>query len=220
VAPSRLAAAEAQAAQFVENLPRGIQVGLVSFDASSRLLVAPTTDRARLTAAIRSLTVGGGTATAAGIRESLDAIAAVPKGTSGKPVPAAIVLMSDGAPTIGDGRLSPSEAADAAAQEAQARKVPVNTIAFGTPGGTVTVQGQDIAVPYDPASMTRIAQDSGGRSFTAESADELSSIYDRIGRDVAYTVQTRDLTAAFVGVGLVLAVLAAAGALRWSQRLV
>lgn len=220
VAPSRLAAAEAQASQFVEKLPRGIQVGLVSFDASARLLVPPTTDRAQLTAAIRSLEVGSGTATAAGIRESLAAIEAVPKGSTGKPVPAAIVLMSDGSPTIGDGQQSPSDAADTAAQEAKEREVPVNTIAFGTSGGTVTIQGQDIAVPIDPESMAGIAQASGGRSFTAENADELGSIYTQIGRDVAYTVQTRDLTAAFAGVALLLAVLAAAGALRWTQRLV
>jgi Ca-activated chloride channel homolog len=220
VAPSRLAAAEAQAAQFVEKLPRGIQVGLVSFDASARLLVPPTTDRAQLTEAIRSLSVGGGTATASGIRESLGAIQAVPKGASGKPVPAAIVLMSDGSPTIGDGQLSPSDAADAAAQEALALKVPVNTIAFGTPDGVVNIQGQDIAVPIDPESMAGIAQQSGGRSFTAESADELGSIYTQIGRDVAYTVQTRDLTAAFAGFALLAAVLTAAAALRWTQRLV
>lgn len=220
VAPSRLAAAEAQASQFVEKLPGGIQVGLVSFDASARLLVPPTTDRAQLTAAIRSLAVGSGTATAAGIRESLGAIAAVPEGTSGKPVPAAIVLMSDGSPTIGDGQLSPSDAADAAAQEARAQQVPVNTIAFGTSGGTVTVQDREVAVPIDPESMAAIAQESGGRSFTAENADQLESIYTQIGRDVAYTVQTRDLTAAFAGVALLTAVLAAAGALRWTQRLV
>ena len=220
VAPSRLAAAEAQASQFVENLPRGIQVGLVAFDVSARLLVPPTTDRAQLTDAIRSLSTGGGTATAAGIRESLDAIAAVPKGATGKPVPAAIVLLSDGSPTIGDGELSPSDAADAAAQEARAQQVPVNTIAFGTADGTVTVRGEEVAVPIDPQTMAGIAQDSGGRSFTAESADQLGSIYTEIGRDVAYTVQTRDLTALFVGVGLLTAVLAAAGALRWTQRLV
>ena len=207
VAPSRLAAAEAQASQFVEKLPRGIQVGLVGFDASARLLVPPTTDRAQLTAAIRSLDVGSGTATASGIRESLAAIEAVPKGSTGKPVPAAIVLMSDGSPTIGDGQQSPSDAADAAAQEAKEREVPVNTIAFGTSGGTVTIQGQDIAVPIDPESMAGIAQASGGRSFTAENADELGSIYTQIGRDVAYTVQTRDLTAAFAGVALLTAVL-------------
>ena len=144
----------------------------------------------------------------------------MPKGTTGKPVPAAIVLMSDGSPTIGDGQLSPSEAADAAAQEARAQKVPINTIAFGTSGGTVTIQGQDVAVPYDPEAMAGIAQESGGRSFTAESADQLGSIYAQIGRDVAYTVQTRDLTAAFAGVALLTAVLAAAGSLLWTQRLV
>ncbi len=220
VAPSRLAAAEAQATQFVQGLPRGIQVGLVGFDGSARLLVPPTTDRAQLTDAIRSLSTGGGTATAAGIRESLDAIAAVPKGETGKSVPAAIVLMSDGSPTIGDGELSPSDAADAAAQEALAQQVPVNTIAFGTADGTVSVRGEEVAVPIDPETMAGIAQDSGGRSFTAESADQLGSIYSEIGRDVAYTVQTRDLTALFAGVALLTAVLAAAGALLWTQRLV
>jgi Ca-activated chloride channel homolog len=220
VAPNRLAAAEGQATRFVQELPQGVQVGLVTFDATARLLVPPTTDRAQLTAAIQSLSVGGGTATAAGIRESLSAIAAVPKGTAGKATPAAIVLMSDGSPTIGDGNLSPADAADAAAQEARAQKVPIDTIAFGTAGGTVNVQGQDVPVPYDPAAMARIAQESGGRSFTAQNADQLGSIYDQIGRDVAYTVQTRDLTAAFAGAALLAAVLAAAGALLWTQRLV
>jgi Ca-activated chloride channel family protein len=220
VAPSRLEAAEAQATKFVQDLPSGIQVGLVSFDSTARLLVPPTTDRAQLISSIQSLSVGGGTATAPGLRESLAAIAGVPKGTTGKPAPAAIVLMSDGSPTISDSQLSPSDAADAAAQDARAQGVPVDTIAFGTSGGVVTLQGQDIPVPYDPESMARIAQESGGRSFTAQTADQLGSIYDQIGRDIAYTVQTRDLTAAFAGFALLIACLAAAGALRWTQRLV
>jgi Ca-activated chloride channel homolog len=220
VEPSRLEAAQAQATKFVQDLPQGIQVGLVSFDTTSRLLVAPTTDRAQLISSIQSLSVGAGTATGPGLRESLAAIAGVPKGSTGKPAPAAIVLMSDGSPTIGDGQLSPSDAADAAAQDAKSQGVPVDTIAFGTSGGVVNVQGQDVPVPYDPESMARIAQESGGRSFTAESADQLASIYAQIGRDVAYTVTTWDLTAAFAGIALLFGVLAAAGALRWTQRLV
>jgi Ca-activated chloride channel homolog len=220
VAPSRLAAAEAEAIRFVQALPSGVQVGLVSFDSAARLLVPPTTDRAQLTDAIHSLTVGGGTATAAGIRESLAAIAAVPKGSTGKKTPAAIVLMSDGSPTVGDGQLSPQDAAEAAAQDAKKAAVPVDTIAFGTSGGSVNVQGQDIPVPYDPDAMARIASDSGGRSFSAETAGQLASIYDKIGRDVAYVVRTRELTAAFAGAALVAACLAAAGALLWTQRLV
>jgi Ca-activated chloride channel homolog len=220
VSPSRLEAAEAEAVRFVQALPSGVQVGLVGFDSSARLLVSPTTDRAQLTDAIHNLSVGGGTATAAGIRESLAAIAAVPKGSDGKRTPAAIVLMSDGSPTVGDGNLPPQEAAEAAAQDAKAQSVPVDTIAFGTPDGVVTVQGEEVPVPYDPDAMARIASDSGGQSFTAETADQLASIYDRIGRDVAYVVQTRELTAAFAGAALVVAVLAAAGALLWTQRLV
>ena len=98
--------------------------------------------------------------------------------------------------------------------------MPVDTIAFGTSGGVVTVQGQDVPVPYDPDAMAQIAADSGGQSFTAQTADQLGSIYDRIGRDVAYVVRTRELTAAFAGAALVVAVLAAAGALLWTQRLV
>jgi Ca-activated chloride channel homolog len=220
VAPSRLAAAEAAAVRFVQALPSGVQVGLVSFDSAARLLVPPTRDRAQLTDAIHHLAVGGGTATAAGIHESLAAIAAVPKGSDGKKTPAAIVLMSDGSPTVGDGTLPPQPAAEAAAQDAKAQSVAVDTIAFGTSGGVVTVQGQDIPVPYDPQAMAQIAADSGGRSFTAQTAGQLASIYDRIGRDVAYVVRTRELTAAFTGAALVIAVLAAAGALLWTQRLV
>ena len=220
VAPSRLAAAEAAAVRFVQALPSGVQVGLVSFDSAARLLVSPTRDRAQLTDAIHHLAVGGGTATAAGIHESLAAIAAVPKGSDGKKTPAAIVLMSDGSPTVGDGTLAPQPAAEAAAQDAKAQSVAVDTIAFGTSGGVVTVQGQDIPVPYDPQAMAQIAANSGGQSFTAQTAGQLASIYDRIGRDVAYVVRTRELTAAFTGAALVIAVLAAAGALLWTQRLV
>ncbi len=220
VAPSRLEAAEQQAKDFVRKLPDGIQVGLVTFDSNARLLVAPSTDTAPVLAALDSLSVGGGTATAAGITTSLSAIAGVPKGTSGKPAPAVIVLMSDGSPTIGDGQQSPAESADAAAAAAKAQSVPIDTIAFGTDGGVVNVQGQDVPVPYDPQAMARIAAESGGRSFTAQTADQLGSIYDQIGRDVAYVVHTRELTAAFAGAALLAALLAAAAALLWTQRLV
>lgn len=220
VAPSRLAAAKAQAVRFVEALPEGIQVGLVTFDSDARLVVPPTKDRAQLTDAIRSLEVGGGTATASGIKEALGAIAGVPQADDGSVTPAAIVLMSDGAPTVPDGDLSPEAAADAAATEAKEASVPVNTIAFGTSDGTVVIQGEQIAVPYDPETMERIAKLSGGQSFEASSGDQLSSIYDQIRHDVAYVTETREMTAAFAGAALLLAVLAAGGALLWTQKLV
>ena len=56
--------------------------------------------------------------------------------------------------------------------------------------------------------------------FTAETGSELGSIYDQIGRDVGFVTQTRELTAVFAGVALLVALVAAAGALVWTQRLV
>ncbi len=220
VAPSRLQAAETEARAFINGLPKGLQVGLVTFDSSARLIEAPTSDRATLLAALNSLTVGGGTATGAGINLSLSAIAGVPAGTDGKAAPAAIVLMSDGAPTIGDGDLSPAQSADNAAAAAKKAGVPIDTIAFGTADGTVTVQGRTVPVPFDPDTMARLAQEANGKSFSASSEDELGSVYDQIGRDVGYDTHTQEITALFVGIALAISILAAAAALIWTQRLI
>jgi Ca-activated chloride channel family protein len=131
-----------------------------------------------------------------------------------------IVLMSDGAPTIGIGDTPAIASAVAAAQDAKAAGVPIYTIAFGTPQGVVNVQGQSIPVPSDPATMALIAQDSGGKSFSAQSAGELKTVYDQIGRAVAYQVRTVDLTGLFTGIGLAAALLACCAALYWNQRMV
>ncbi len=108
VAPTRLGAAEDAARNFVEALPPGIQLGLVSFSSSASVLVAPTSDRSTVLAAINGLQAGGGTATAAAINLSLKAISSVPVAKGGKAAPGAIVLMSDGSPNIGEGDQSPT----------------------------------------------------------------------------------------------------------------
>ena len=73
-----------------------------------------------------------------------------PTGINKKPPPSAIVLLSDGASTKGKNPI-------AAAQEAKRAKIPVYTVALGTPDGTITVPrpgGQSgtetRAVPPDP----------------------------------------------------------------------
>jgi Ca-activated chloride channel family protein len=219
VAPSRLAAAEQQARQFVNALPPGVQLGLVTFSDSASVLVSPTSDRSTPLAAISNLRAGGGTATADAMYLSLDAINAVPPGADGKKAPAAIVLMSDGAPTIGHGDQSPADAVTSASAAAKATGVHVNTIAFGTADGTVTYQGQVIPVPADPATMAQIASQTGGQSFTAQTAEQLKSVYNQIGRVVGYDVHHHEITAWFTGLALLVAMAAAVSALIWSQRI-
>lgn len=220
VAPNRLAAAEEQARAFVRDLPGGVQVGLVTFDTSARLLVPPTDDHARVIDALTSLDVGPGTATADGIRASLAAVEGARTTDTGERAQSAIVLMSDGTPTVAPDGQDPVRAANDAAAEAKQAGVPIDTIAFGTAAGVVTVQGQDVPVPTDVEAMATIARLSGGRSFTAETAGQLAESYAQIGSTVAYEVKTQEVTAYFAGIALLLAVAAAAAGLVWNQRLV
>lgn len=220
VTPTRLAAAQAAARAFVQSLPKALQVGLVTFDSSARVLVSPTADRSTVQSAIDRLTAGSGTATGDAISLSLNAVTAQPAGANGKRAPATIVLLSDGTPTVGSGDQSPAASADTAAARAKSAGVPINTIAFGTQNGSVTVAGRSIFVPSDPAAMARIAAESGGKSFTASNAGQLKSVYERIGRAIGYDVHQRELTAGFTGAGLAIAFLAALGGLIWLQRIV
>ncbi len=219
VAPSRLAAAQEQARNFVNALPPGVQLGLVSFSDSASVLVPPTSDRSTMLAAIGTLRAGGGTATADAIYLSLNAISTIPPGADGKKAPAAIVLMSDGAPTIGRGSQSPLDAVTSASSAAQQAGVHINTIAYGTPDGTVNVEGQDVAVPADPATMGQIARATGGQSFTAKTGQQLKSVYSQIGRLVGYDVHRHEITAWFTGLALLVAMAAAVSALIWTQRI-
>lgn len=220
VAPTRLAAAQQGARDFVNALPSGVSIGLEAFSSGAQMLVAPTSDRSSLDAAIDNLSAGGGTATASALQLALSVIAALPPAANGKKVPAAIVLASDGAPTIGLGNQDPITSAENEAQAAKQAGVPIHTIAYGTESGTVTIEGQVIPVPADPQTMAQIASLSGGKTFTAQSEGELSSVYAQIGRAVGYTVHKREITAWFTGIGLLLAVAAAAGALFWTQRVI
>jgi Ca-activated chloride channel family protein len=219
VSPSRLAAAEAAARRFVDKLPSGLRVGLLSFDTQARVLASPTLDHGAVLSAINSLQVGGGTATGEAIYQSLGAISAQPRAADGKKAGAAIVLMSDGTPTIGQGAESPQQTVAEATAAAKQNGVPIDSIAFGTPGGTVEVQGEVLSVPADPQAMAEIASGSGGKSFTAVSGAQLNSVYDQIRNSVGYDTVRRDLTGWFMGLGLVLLVLTSGAALLWSQRL-
>ena len=219
VSPSRLVAAEAAAKKFVDGLTPGIKVGLLSFDDTARVLVTPTADRTTVLDALTRLRLGGGTATGDAISLALDTISTQPADAKGGKVPAAIVLMSDGTPTVGRGDESPEQTLAAASTSAKQAGVPVDTIAFGTANGTVTSRGQTVPVPSDPAAMAKIAGDTSGRTFTAASGSELASVYKQIGRLVGFDKVTKELAVPVTGIAIVVLVIACAGALLWAPRI-
>ena len=214
VAPTRLKAAQAAAKNFVNLLPPRLRVGLVTFNGSAVVRVAPTQDRAELLAAIDQLRLGERTAIGEAIYASLDAIKTAPKAADGKKVPARIVLMSDGETTSG----RPDAQAAAAAKKAN---VPISTIAFGTPDGVIDLPGQDgpIPVPVNPAALAKVANATGGTAFTASTGDQLKKVYEDIGSSVGYVTELKDITSTFVGASLLVLFACAICSQLWFSRL-
>jgi Ca-activated chloride channel family protein len=215
ISPSRLAAAKQGAQAFVDQLPPKINLGLVSFSGTAAVLVPPTTDRDAVKAGINGLQLGPATAIGEGIYAGLSAINTVSSQfvNSGQAVPpAAIVLLSDGETTRG----RPNNQAAQAAKQAH---IPVSTIAYGTPNGTLDVGGQLIPVPVNEPALSQIAEQTGGSHHRATSGDELTSIYKGLGSSIGYRKEFREITDQFVATSLGLGLAAAALSLAFARRL-
>ena len=220
VEPSRLEAAITAAQSFVEDLPPQMEVGLVSFDRSARMLASPTTDHELVQRHIAELTLGPGTAAGDALVVALSAIEDARGGRSGRnsaggapDEAAAIVLLSDGVTTVG-------RPVEGVAQIAAERGIPISTIAFGTPDGIVEVQGNTIAVPSDPDTMAAVAETTSGRFFEADSGDELEEVYEDIGTRVGYDTQIRERSGPVLATSTILLVTALGLGLLWNGRLV
>ncbi len=215
VTPNRLVAAQAAAKEFIDILPERLNVGLVSFNGVAQIKVPPTQNHDELKAAIDQLRLGERTAIGEAIFASLDAVNAAPEaGADEEPIPARIVLMSDGSTTVG----RPDAQAAAAAKKAG---VPVSTIAFGTPGGTITIEGEPEPVPVavDSTALAEIANATDGTFFEAATGEELEQVYEDIGSSIGYTTEERDVSERFVGAGLVLLLSSAVLSQLWFSRL-
>ena len=95
VAPNRLAAAEEAARAFVDELPEGYRVGVVTFAGTATERIEPSVDHAAVVDAFTGLTTEPGTAIGDGLMLSLDAIERDLAATGERS--AAVLLLSDGA---------------------------------------------------------------------------------------------------------------------------
>jgi Ca-activated chloride channel family protein len=215
VLPTRLQAAKKAADEFADLLPKRVNLGLVSFAGSANVLVPPTYDRAPFKKAVSTLQLANRTAIGEAIFASLDAIrtfAATATAPGEKAPPARIVLLSDGGNTWG-------RSIDSAIAAARSAHVAVSTIAFGTPTGTVTYDGQTLPVPADRSALSHIAAQTGGSFHTAASVQELETVYKDIGSQIGYSTEHRDISWRFLTAGLLVLLAAAGSALLWAGRL-
>jgi Ca-activated chloride channel family protein len=206
VKPSRLVAARKAAASFLDAVPDEIRVGAIAFNHMTTALQSPTRDHAEVAEALNGVKAAGSTATGDALQAALKMI-----GTT--KAPAAVVLLSDGKSVRGSDPLE-------AARAAKAAKVPVYTVALGTPSGTIETKTGTTAVPPDPATLAEIARISGGETFEAGDAEKLQKVYEKLGSQVATEKSKREVSGAFAGGALLLLAGAAMASLRWFGRFV
>lgn len=213
VSPDRITAVKQSASAFVDQLPRGFNVGLVKFAGTASLVVQPTSDRDTVKNAIENLQLAPSTAIGDGIYASLDALSLVPSDPlhPDDAPPAVVVLLSDGGTNMG----RPS--ADAAKQAKQ-MNVPVNTIAYGTQGGYIVEQGQRQPVPVNKYELQQVANLSGGKMYTAESNSELKEVYKGLASSIGMEKQDKEVTSEMIWVALLSGVLASLGVISIAAR--
>lgn len=243
VLPSRLAAAQAAAHDFVREQPSDVRIGIVSFAGTAQLVQQPTREKEELIAAIDRLQLDRHTAIGSGIIASLAALfpdegieledyvlgpraakkTAKKKEKSppreAKRLPpgsnpnAAIILLTDGRRTIGP---MPLDAARMAAD----RGVRVFTVGFGSPqGGPVAFEGYSIFMMYDEETLKAIAELTNAEYFHAASSEELRGIYDSLTSRFVLEKADTEITAFFALAAAVLVLGAAAFSLLRANRI-
>jgi Ca-activated chloride channel family protein len=220
VSPSRLAAAQEAAKQFADQLTPGINLGLIAYAGTATVLVSPTTNRDATKNAIDKLQLADRTATGEGIFTALQAIATVGAviGGGDEPPPARIVLMSDGKETVPSNPDNP-KGAYTAARTAKDQGVPISTVSFGTPYGYVEINEQRQPVPVDDEMLKKIAELSGGESYTASSLEQLKEVFTNLQEQIGYETRKGDASAGWLRLGALVLALAALAAMLINRRL-
>jgi Ca-activated chloride channel family protein len=242
VKPTRLAAAQEAAKLFLRDLPKHIEVGLVTFAGSAQVVQAATLDRTSLVSAIDAFQMQYGTAIGSaivlcvaelfpdhGIRlgdttfgprqrsvDRNDKAPALPKPITpvapGSYGSAAILLLSDGRRTTGVDTL---EAAKLAAE----RGVRIHVVGLGTVDGVAGgVDGLAIYMQLDEPTLREVARMTGGEYHHAGTAEELRSVYQDLGSRLQVESRETEITALLGLLAAILVLAAVSLSVLWFGR--
>ncbi|WP_018333574.1 VWA domain-containing protein [Actinomycetospora chiangmaiensis] len=220
VSPSRLQTAQQAATEFVDQLPPGINLGLVSFAGTATVLVSPTRDRETVKRGIATLQLAESTATGEAIQASLASIRSVANQITGpeEPPPGRIILLSDGKQTIPSDLEAP-RGAFTAADQAKQQSVPISAISFGTEYGEIEIEGRPVPVPVADSDMQEIARRSGGDFSKAATQQDLRAAYDTLREQIGYESQDVDTGGDWLLAGAILVVIGLGTAFALGARL-
>ena len=243
VKPNRLAAAQAAAKAFVNEQPRSVRLGVVSFAATASIVQYPTQNREDVLNAIDRFQLQRGTAIGSAIIVSLATlfpdgsidVAAMISGSNAprrsfgmppkdpkkefKPVPpgsynnGAIILLTDGERTAGP-------EIQVAAKMAAERGVRIYTVGIGTTKGeTIGFEGWSMRVKLDEEPLKQIANLTHGAYYQAGSATDLKKVYEALNSRLTMEKKETEISALFAALAALVAVLAAGLSLFWFNRI-
>lgn len=218
-----LPTAKAAAQAFVENQPGNIKIGVVAFSDGGLVVQPPTDDRAAISETIDRLAPQSGTSLGQGILAALNTVSVDPDGSQTGPVgessprggfaPAVIVLFTDGENT------GPPDSLEAA-QAAIERGVRIYTIGIGNPTGTtVEIDGFNIFTQLNEDTLKEIAMLSEGKYFSAETADDLLTIYEDVDLRFEVKSQETEITSILGGVSMFALLIGGLLSLTWFGRM-
>jgi Ca-activated chloride channel homolog len=248
VKPTRLAAAQQAVHIFLDRVPKRVKIGLVLFAGVPEEATPPTTDHKLVEQAVDDADIFqggfGGTAIGDALAEAVK-VGLASAGVSNErgltvhhqvaaPGPAStlvtILFLSDGHQNRG---VLPPLGGAAIAKRAG---IPVFTVALGTLGGRITNfnfggggafsggvfgggPGLRQALAPDPKTLRAIADETGGKFFSAKSAGSVRDAYQKLGSSLGRVPGRSEVTVDFaIGAAALLLVALVLGAL-WAPSL-
>jgi Ca-activated chloride channel homolog len=232
VAPTRMEAAKAAALEFIDRAPASLRIGVVVFSDAGFSTQVPKYERSPVVAAIERLRPERGTSLARGILSALTAIdladdppeddyytnrspaptpapTPVPRGVY---EPVVVVMLSDGENTE---EPDPGDAVRAARD----RGIRIDTVGIGTTAGTtLEVEGFMIHTSLDETALQAIAEETDGTYHPTTDRDDLTRIYDDVGRRLVVRTEPFELTPVFALAGFALLAIGGLASLRWFGR--
>ncbi|MCW5636415.1 MAG: VWA domain-containing protein [Rubrivivax sp.] len=243
VEPTRMLAAQEAARTFLQELPKNIDVGIVTFAGTALVAQQATLDRPSLIGAIDAIQMQIGTAIGSAIvlclaelfpdhgidlgemtfgpRRNARRLDERPKPPPKPIVPvqpgsydaAAIILLSDGRRTTGVDTLQ-------AAKMAADRGVRIYVVGLGTPDGHLS-QGEGMAIylQLDEPTLREVARITDGEYHHAATAESLRGVYQKLGTRLQARKRETELTALVALLGAVLVAVAAGLSVLWFGRI-
>ena len=228
--PTRMDAAKAAAAAFVEEQPSTIDIGVTTFSNGGVVVQPPTNITGDVLAAINRLQAEGGTSLGQGIFTALNGLADEPLTIdesllqNDEPIPpeavdfgnissAVILLLTDGENT---GPPDPLALAQVAAQAG----VRIYTIGIGsTQGAVIELEGFRVNTRLNEPLLQEIARLTNGAYFYAEDADALREIYKNIDLQLTIKGDAMEVTALLAGASFFMLLIGGAFSMYWLGRL-